>query len=447
MSGRINGNPTKLFFINMITRDISTRDAILDLLDNSIDGASRINKDDYSGLWIRITLNRNEIVIEDNCGGFSLGIAQKYAFRFGRPEDADSLGATIGRFGVGMKRALFKMGNQFEVESRTKQDHFQIDVDVKEWKNATEEIEREDGTKETIENWNFEYQDITPDTSSNLEHPGTFIKVSTLYPEVAELFEDNAFLKALEDDIEKLLNFSLEKGIAIYFNEKELSKKEVLMFSDGTTPFVVEGVEKDVAYKVIAGLGETGDPSSSGWNIYCNDRLVLEANRDYTTGWGQGSIPKHNNNFAMFRGVVFLNADDPILLPLTTTKKGVDTSAEIYRFVLALMKEGMQHVITFLKEVSKLEDPHDYRITLGEQQEETLGVVELKNKTFEIQREFSPPNIDLDTLVVKKDTVRIQFSAKRKRAEAVKDYEGSKSYSQLGENLFEYYVSMEELDI
>lgn len=446
MSGRINGNPTKLFFIKMITRDISTRDAILDLLDNSIDGASRINKDDYSGLWIRITLNRNEMVIEDNCGGFSLEIAQKYAFRFGRPEDADSLGATIGRFGVGMKRALFKMGSQFEVESQTEEDHFQIDVDVEEWKNATEEIEREDGNKEIIENWNFEYQNITPDTS-NLEHPGTYIKVSTLYPEVAQLFEDNAFLNALEEDIEKLLNFSLEKGIAIYFNGKELSKKEVLLFSDGTAPYVAEGTEKEVTYKVIAGLGETGDPSSSGWNIYCNDRLVLEANKNYITGWGQGSIPQFNNDYAMFRGVVFLNAEDPILLPLTTTKKGVDTSSEIYRFVLALMKEGMQNVITFLKQVRKLEDPQDYRKTLGEQQEQKLGVVELKNMSFEIQREFSAPTIDLDALVVKKDTVRIQFSAKRKRAEFVKNYEGSKSYTQLGETLFEYYISMEELDI
>lgn len=39
----IEGNPTKKFFIEMITRDISIEDAIIDLLDNSIDGANRIN--------------------------------------------------------------------------------------------------------------------------------------------------------------------------------------------------------------------------------------------------------------------------------------------------------------------------------------------------------------------------------------------------------------------
>ena len=44
----IEGNPTKKFFIDMITRDISIEDAIVDLLDNSIDGANRINREESS---------------------------------------------------------------------------------------------------------------------------------------------------------------------------------------------------------------------------------------------------------------------------------------------------------------------------------------------------------------------------------------------------------------
>ena len=60
--------------------------------------------------------------------------AQKYAFRFGRPEDAPPTTETVGRFGVGMKRALFKMGKMFEVESKTNDDHFQVDVNVADWK-------------------------------------------------------------------------------------------------------------------------------------------------------------------------------------------------------------------------------------------------------------------------------------------------------------------------
>ena len=55
----IEGNPTKKFFIEMITRDISIEDAIIDLLDNSIDGANRINPSNYSGLNIYLTVNKD----------------------------------------------------------------------------------------------------------------------------------------------------------------------------------------------------------------------------------------------------------------------------------------------------------------------------------------------------------------------------------------------------
>lgn len=40
-SNTVNSSPTKNFFINMLTRDISLNDAILDLLDNCLDGALR----------------------------------------------------------------------------------------------------------------------------------------------------------------------------------------------------------------------------------------------------------------------------------------------------------------------------------------------------------------------------------------------------------------------
>lgn len=53
----IEGNPTKKFFIEMITRDISIEDAIIDLLDNSIDGATQINSDDLSGFVINIEID------------------------------------------------------------------------------------------------------------------------------------------------------------------------------------------------------------------------------------------------------------------------------------------------------------------------------------------------------------------------------------------------------
>ena len=451
MSGLINGKPTKQFFIGMLTRDISIRDAILDLLDNSIDGASNISKTNYTGLQIKITVNKNEFIVEDNCGGFSLETAIKYAFRFGRPDEMLSIGGTIGRFGVGMKRALFKMGQNFEIESKSKSDHFQIDVDVESWKNKKEIILKAD-IEEEVDDWNFDYVNIDSG-NKDLNSNGTYIRVSNLYPEVSEAFDDDEFLNSLESDIEKLLNFSLEKGLKIILNDKVLSKKDIIIFTDITEPYYAEGVKnkdtnQEVKYKIIAGLSHTGKPIKSGWYIYCNDRLVVEADKSEITGWGVGSIPSFNNDYAMFKGVLFLDSDDPINLPLTTTKKGIDATSDVYKTVLGLMKEGLQHVLAFLKQVQKLEDSQEYRISLGELQdeEEQITIVEMKSKSFDEKRKFIPPPIDYNKVIQKKDTVRISFIANRNRAEAAKKHNSSSSYTQLGSNIFEYYFKMEELD-
>ncbi|WP_400260894.1 ATP-binding protein [Sphingobacterium sp. SG20118] len=249
----IQGNPTKLFFIEMITRDISIKDSILDLLDNSIDGANKINPISYDGLFIDITINNNVFIVNDNCGGFDLETAQKYAFRFGRPDTAPPTEGSIGRFGVGMKRALFKIGQNFEVESRTAHDHFQIDVDVKKWKDQKIKIKNEKDDLVEVEDWNFSYTMIT-DESLNLNENGTYIKVFNLNKEVASIFEDNSFLNELKDDIERLLNFSLEKGIKITLNGRVLRKKGIVLFSSESKPYIVEKFIDGVRIRIAAGL-------------------------------------------------------------------------------------------------------------------------------------------------------------------------------------------------
>src|SRR5574344_1775331 len=102
---QVDANPTKEFFIYMITRDIETKAAIVELIDNSIDGAKKIRKNnDYRGLKINIEFNKDHFIIKDNCGGFDIETATKYAFKFGRPADRESeKGFYTGLFGIGMK--------------------------------------------------------------------------------------------------------------------------------------------------------------------------------------------------------------------------------------------------------------------------------------------------------------------------------------------------------
>ena len=116
----VHAEPTKEFFIEMLVRDIALNRAIIDLVDNSVDGARRkCPKGKYDGLWIEITADKGKFEIKDNCGGISLETARFYAFRFGRPKGMEATPHSVGQFGVGMKRALFKLGSRFRVVSST----------------------------------------------------------------------------------------------------------------------------------------------------------------------------------------------------------------------------------------------------------------------------------------------------------------------------------------
>ncbi|MCY1661092.1 ATP-binding protein [Chryseobacterium sp. SL1] len=441
----IQGNPTKTFFIEMITRDISIKDAILDLLDNSIDGASRINPISYQGLYINISINKDAFIVNDNCGGFSLETAKKYAFRFGRPDDAPEARGSVGRFGIGMKRALFKIGKKFEVESKTSSDHFEVNVDVNEWRNKTKTITQNEVEKE-IEDWDFRYVNITEE-NCNLSENGTYVKVTNLHSEVADLFDDEEFLNTLKDDIERLLNFSLEKKIKITLNGQELNSKDIKVFNEQSEPYFYEGEKDGVKFRIIAGLGDVGNPSVSGWYIYCNDRLVLEADKTEATGWGTSSIPKWHIDYVMFRGIVFLDAEETINLPLTTTKKGIDTTSDIYKSVLVYMREATSHIIPFLKQITKLGDEaNNYRKLLAEQ-ETKISVVDMKSISITPEkRKFVAPEIDTDLIAQRKDFVRISYDVKKDMANKTKYHSGSKSYKELGETTFYYYIKMEDLE-
>eukprot|EP01039_Chlorochromonas_danica_P013603 gene13603-15769_t len=117
----------------MLTRDISLADAILDLVDNCLDGALRLANGadvDYAQHFVKIELAAGHFSIEDNCGGIPRDVAKNYAFKMGRePDDQrDAESETIGMYGVGMKRAIFKMGREARVRTRYGEDTFEVPI-------------------------------------------------------------------------------------------------------------------------------------------------------------------------------------------------------------------------------------------------------------------------------------------------------------------------------
>lgn len=120
---KADASPTKTFFVRMLTRDITLDDCILDLVDNSIDGAWESSGEKPSALIvdealadysIEITVDSERFKISDNCGGITLEEAVNYAFTFGRKPTERQAEYSVGVYG-GLSETLQRKLSQISI--------------------------------------------------------------------------------------------------------------------------------------------------------------------------------------------------------------------------------------------------------------------------------------------------------------------------------------------
>jgi hypothetical protein len=425
---RIEASPTKEFFIFMITRDIDLTRAIADLVDNSVDGAKRLRGEGtYEGLSVRINLSSAEFKIADDCGGIAVDIARKYAFRFGRAKGMPNTPHSIGQFGVGMKRALFKIGNTFEVESSTEQSHFIVRENLEDWARRPE--------------WDFSFKEL----QENVEQSsvGTKITVTDLFTGIAEEFALTNFETRLRSALAAAHQQSLSRGLHILVNGVPLTFSAASVLSSNQIVPVEKkmqlGANGDrVDVRILAGVGES-DPPKAGWNVFCNGRLILDADKTRVTGWGD-SNPHYHNEYARFRGFVFFDSDNAALLPWNTTKSAVDEDSPSYRGVRLEMIQIMAPIIRYLAQIAKEkkqqqnDDPTPSEIPL--QKAQPTGIYNVKSA--DVFRAPVPR-----TEVARPSTERISYEKPKTEIQKLKTKLNVRTAKEVGEKTFDYYVRME----
>jgi Histidine kinase-, DNA gyrase B-, and HSP90-like ATPase len=344
---RIDAMPTKDFFISMLVRDIDLVDAIADLFDNCVDGARRMKPNGkYDGLTVRIKTSPSEFSITDNCGGIPVEVARSYAFRFGRPEGMPPTRHGIGQFGIGMKRALFKLGRKFVVESKTKDASFKVRVDVDEWKKSPE--------------WNFAFDELEEAQRNPSDECGTKILVTDLNEGIANSFGLENFKNTLREKLEAKHRETMAKGLEVRLNTTQLrfAPSVLLQYRAELRPaFFEKSYTKFGSAPVLVELWvgvANSDPNAAGWYVYCNERLVLGPNQTELTGWGDG-LPRFHNQYGRFRGYAYFDCEDPNLLPWNTTKNSVEADSELYRAVRQQMVNLARPVIDFLNALRREE--------------------------------------------------------------------------------------------
>lgn len=358
---RVDATPARRFFVSMLIRDIELIPAIIDLVDNSADGAKRVRKkpkaDRYAGLFVNVEVSPERFVIEDNCGGMDVKLAREYAFKFGRAKDAKGPIGEVGQFGIGMKRSLFKLGERITVESATAKTRFTLPVNVPEW------------TAEESTDWSFRFEEVEEGIKVPKGKQGTKIVVEDLHEFVQEDFGQDRFINRLRSDLAMRELRLLQQGLTINVNGEPVSAQPpILLASDDLSPIhvdeelAVNGATLNM--KLFAGLGEAVSDEDdvddaekyrgevpAGWYVFCNDRLLLYADKSRLTGWGVEAAAYHPQ-YSRFRGYVLLEGDARYM-PWNTTKTGVDEDSKVFREIQNEMFDALQKVQAIINRLKK----------------------------------------------------------------------------------------------
>lgn len=367
-SNSIYGGPTKRFFVSMLTRDIELDDAILDLLDNCVDGAIRQtsseteNPTPFDGYKAELTISGNEFILRDNCGGIPDEHLED-AFSLGRPKiDKDSDIPTIGMYGIGMKRAIFKMAQSAIVISNHPEKSASVSYS-KEWLNP--------------ENQSWELDLDVIDLADEVN--GVTIQSDDLKPEVADKFGNQSFCNKLRDKISEHFGYIMQRGFLIEMNGTKIDPTTLPLFSAehdqgvAIRPFdfidKIEGLDIKVTIGFFRHLAreseideETQGPTGAeraGLSVVCNDRVVLLHDRSLKTGWGDGGVPRFHPQFRAIAGLILIRSNDATQLPLSTTKRDLDIGSDAFLKVRQACIEGLKVFTDFTNKWKGMEKETD----------------------------------------------------------------------------------------
>lgn len=441
--GLIKAFPRKKLFIEILTQDVTARTCILDLIDNSVDSYTRNNITEKRG--IHISVNKTFCEIKDTCGGIDKDFLVNHVFRFGF-EEPNKTQPTLGMYGIGLKRSIFKMGNNIRLETDDRKFYSLMDLDVVEWEKKAES------------DWDIPF-DFDGSMLKKDEWPYTTIKVTNLHDEISTKFDLDTFKNDLIETIKRVYCLFMQDKIDFTFNKAKLESYQLLVpQSDDYKPSVLTDEYEGVKIKIICFI----DPSKGqrlknsvntiGWNLFCNDRLILANDISEVTGWtpiqgktDKAKLPKYHPIYNEFRGIIFLSSNNPYMLPLNTSKSGLNVEDKVYQHVLNLMIRAARPVIDYLTKKYNTEKTEEDSIEESVEQnvDETfeptpVNALEL-NETSEFK---APPKKETS----QDQTTNIQYNKSKSLVEKVKSHLGVYSNKEVGSLTFDYYVDQEDIN-
>ncbi|WP_348764339.1 ATP-binding protein, partial [uncultured Henriciella sp.] len=339
---RVDTSPDKQFLIDTFSRDASAIDCIFDLLDNSIDaGSAHLRtlgaKPDLEGLLktydpieIKLFVSARGVKIVDNSGGMSSADLENSILKFGH---RSAQPFSIGMYGVGLNRAIFKLGEHTTISTHTGKERSHVSLDMTSYRSDDDE-------------WLIEGE-----TETSKAQAGTTIEITSPPAPIIRHLSDTSFVDRLSTEASIRYCRFLERGLTLNINKNSIQPRSVVVRENGLFKPLTKNFQtpSGVRVSIVAGQHEehrfkrepdydlatnTALGSEYGWSVSCNGRVVVRADRSPKTGWDQN----WHNEFNGFVGSVSFSAENGELLPWNSPKNDVVVSDDTYQQVLEDMR-------------------------------------------------------------------------------------------------------------
>lgn len=321
-----------------LTQDVTTLEALFDLVDNSIDAARDIllkknvpkGRDDlpesYIGYKIHIRIDKNSVRIVDNCSGIDEATLANRALYTAKPSSHEY---GIGQYGIGLKRSLLKMGTNFSLSVDNGKALCKANFNNK---NIGGNLDNkvyalEYNSKKRVKSL-FSVSNLKDEISNDLHDTRWFDNAARQFALRYGIY----LIKGLEIILHNIVNsqFLRVEGIAPELrtdSKFEPQRKRVNI--DGVEVIIESGIHSDYVFPSESGHDLSKNRALTDFfGIYfsCNDRVIVSATTEKAYGWAAKWHSEYNGFVCWVRFV----SKDPSKLPWNTSKTALRTDSSLF---------------------------------------------------------------------------------------------------------------------
>jgi hypothetical protein len=383
-------------------------------------------------------MNDKLFEVTDNCGGISETDLKKEVFRFGF-SDISQRKSTIGFYGIGLKRALFKIGKDITFETDDGRHYNRLDINVDNW-------------VADRENWDLPLHPSSGKSKlKSGTKPFTKIRIVNLSDEAKETFTPT-FVSNLKETISIYYTRIIQNQINFHVNGQRIQPFDLkIRYDREFAPANLRDEYEGVKIQITCWMErhEEGrqkkERGRQGWNVFMNNRLVIHDDASPKTAWSgeEGQLPKMHPIYNQFRGLVLLTSEDPSLLPINTLKNDFHTESKTYHYLLKKMVKTARPLVNFLS--TKYEKLDERESQALERVAATESKAPMKVVTVDQLRENHLFKA-VGAIRLRDDLTVISYKKPRERVSKVKKYLKLSNNAEVGSETFDYFVKVEGLD-